>query len=151
MTVTAYTRFCSALNFGLCINAIFTCLVHVYYVVRYGCIVVHATFQAISCQSVGTKCWWQVTRICLLEMWSDFPSAFWKMKGKIYLSLLQGKYVPHPVDSHAVCLCCSSLQWVTQNMFICVPSILYLVLYIWLFYISTVYFYLCVNFNCCIK
>lgn len=44
-----YTHFYSALNFGLCINAIFTCIVHIYYRVHCGCIVVLANFQTILC------------------------------------------------------------------------------------------------------
>lgn len=61
-----YTHCYSALSFSQCINAIFTCIVHISYV-HCGCVFV-ANFQTILCQYVDTKNWWQVTRICLLEM-----------------------------------------------------------------------------------
>lgn len=101
----------STLNFGMCINAIFTCIVHILLcsLVHCGWIFVLANFQTVLFQCVVTRNDGRWPELCLLEMWSDFPSAFWNIKGKIYLSAV-GEIYPSPRRQP----CCLPMLFVTS-------------------------------------
>lgn len=64
----------------------------------------------------------------------DFPPAFWKMKGEIYLSQLQGKYSMSQWTVTLSCLSYLPLHRVTWNMFICLPSSIWCCTYMTIFY-----------------